>query len=145
MLWLLAQLVDPALQPGPVRLPSAPALERPGPGPQLSPEIKGLIHYSPEALEEMLGSCSQEQDRLARLNACAAALTAQFVTDGYVNSRVYVETSPPPGRLEVVEGQLVEVRVQCNDPSLAKRVRRLLAPLQQGPHHRLPIERKAEA
>jgi hemolysin activation/secretion protein len=140
MLWLLAQLVDPALQPGPVRLPSAPALERPGPGTQLSPEIKGLIHYSPEALEEMLGSCSQEQDRLARLNACAAALTAQFVTDGYVNSRVYVETSPPPGRLEVVEGQLVEVRVQCNDPSLAKRVRRLLAPLQQGPLHLPSLE-----
>jgi hemolysin activation/secretion protein len=53
-----------------------------------------------------------------------------LVGDGYVNSRVYAEASPAPGHLEVIEGRIVELRVNSNDPRLAGRVQRLLRPLQ---------------
>ena len=52
------------------------------------------------------------------------------MADGYVNTRVYVETRPAPGYLDVVQGRVVELRVNSKDPRLAKRVQRLLLPLQ---------------
>jgi hemolysin activation/secretion protein len=174
---LLAQLVAPPLQQGPVRLPEQrPALERPAPQEQESsppievepeppaaqplrpappadqealpgpvplsalPAIEGLTVYSPEQLRTILAACSRLADPTQRLQACAEALTARFVADGYVNSRVFVEASPAPGRLEVVEGRLVELRVSGNDAWLNRRVARLMRPLQGQVLHLPTIE-----
>ena len=168
-MFLLAQLVAPPLQQGPIRLPEQrPGLERPAPrepveqpeieidpngeaepeplipeaDPDPDPEdpgpvplsalplIEGLTVYSPEQLRTILARCSRIADPMARLEACAAELTARFVADGYVNSRVFVEADPAPGRLEVVEGRLVELRVSGNDAWLNRRVARLMRSLQ---------------
>ncbi|MCT0217658.1 ShlB/FhaC/HecB family hemolysin secretion/activation protein [Synechococcus sp. CS-1329] len=160
---LLAQLVAPPLQQGPVRLPGPGATEqrpdadRPAPridideqpvkpsgpsepgdtsptkpttSPEGLPEIRGSKRYSSAELTAILQPCLAISDPGERLKACAASLTAKLVADGYVNSRVFVETSPAPGRLEVVEGRIVEVRVNAKNPWLNRRVTRLLRALQ---------------
>lgn len=165
---LLAQLVAPPVQQGPVRLPGPDATEQrpdrnrpapqidvqpvepsaPGPTPvdpgkpgepspakptssrQDLPEIRGLKRYSSAELTRILAPCLAISDPSERLKACAASLTARLVADGYVNSRVFVEASPAPGRLEVVKGKIVEVRVNAKNAWLSRRVTRLLRPLQ---------------
>ena len=138
MLWLLAQLVEPALQPGPVRLPSNLPIERAAPATaapavELSPELKDSRLYTPEELQDQLERCQQNNslNNIQSLNNCAAALTAQLVAKGYLNSRVIVDTLTNPPRLELVEGRLVELRVQSSNAALARKVRAWLAPLQQ--------------
>jgi len=140
MLWLLAQLFEPALQPGPVRLPSNAPIERAAPATaapslELSPELKDSRLYTQEALKDQLERCQQNNStntNIQNLNNCAAALTAQLVAKGYLNSRVIVDQLTNPARLELVEGRLVELRIQSNNATLARRVRTWLAPLQQG-------------
>lgn len=161
MFLLLAQLVAPPLQLGPVRLPStapqgprrdqqpapvmapgseavpAPAQQpvpsdQPTPSPaspQPIPEIRGATPYAPAELQRLLGPCSALPAPAERLRACALALSARLVADGYINTRVYDQPSPAPGYLEVVEGRLVEVRVQGSDAALNARVQRWLLPL----------------
>jgi hemolysin activation/secretion protein len=177
---LLAQLVAPPLQQGPIRLPERrPALERPAPSrepdekPSLEvtpestgeptperqpapeapapavplstlPATEGLTIYSTDRLRTILARCSAISDPAERLNACAAALTAQFVADGYVNSRVFVELTPAPGRLLVVEGRLVELRVNGNDAWLNRRVARLMRSLQGTVLHLPSLERQLQ-
>jgi hemolysin activation/secretion protein len=94
------------------------------------PEVRGLTVYSPEIVRRTLAPCASVSDPAERLRSCAAALTARLVADGYINSRVYVKSTPLPGRLEVVEGNVAEVRVNGGDPRLNRRVQRLLRPLQ---------------
>lgn len=162
MIILLAQLAAPPLQNSPVRLPgpsieeqrpppeSRPPLELerepasepapaetqpPPPGVDSEaelPQVQGLTVYPPSQLPAILATCRTIAEPLERLNACAAALTARLVADGYLTSRVYVRASPAPGALEVVEGRIVELRVTGPDPWLNRRVSRLLAPLRKG-------------
>ena len=166
MVWLLAQLIAPPLQPGPVRLPEqAPLQERspvapsrqqgpilqgapaptksdqeqrprqppasaPGGAKQPLPGIEGSTPYSREQLRTILKGCLQSSNAPDEaLRNCAAALTTRLVRDGYVNSRVYVRSTPAPGRLEVVEGRIAEVRVRSSDSSLERRLSRRLRPL----------------
>ncbi|MFQ6537728.1 ShlB/FhaC/HecB family hemolysin secretion/activation protein [Aphanothece stagnina] len=172
---LLAQLVAPPLQQGPVRLPAqerqplprevspavpielpaaapteAPPAETPGsaePGaPPLfpAPRLEGTSPYPSSAIEAILKPCRQVADPGERVQACAAALTARLVLDGYINTRVYVRSTADGGELEIVEGRLVEVRVVSEDPWLQRRVQRLLAPL-RGEVLRVPrIERELQ-
>ena len=93
------------------------------------PQIRGLTRYSPAQIQALLAPCRAIADPRARINACAAALTARLVADGYLNSRVYGTATPAPGLLEVVEGRIVELRVSGPDAWLNRRVGRLLAPL----------------
>lgn len=162
MIPLLAQLVAPPLQLGPVRLPStapqvtprdpqpapvitpggetgAPPAQEPTPpgapgpspaGPPLIPAIRGATPYSPQELQRLLGPCSASGVQAERLRACALALSARLVADGYINTRVYDQPTPAPGFLEVIEGRLVELRVQGSDAGLNARVQRWLRPLQ---------------
>ena len=59
--------------------------------------------YAKEAIETALKSCGKATPA-ETLKACAAALTARFIKDGYVNTRVYTLPEPTPGALEVVMG-----------------------------------------
>lgn len=150
---LLAQVVAPTLQPSPVKLPaSAPVRRRapaarpvpaPPPAPlrpetgaaphasQPLPLVQGLRRYSTAQLSAILRPCLAEPAPAARLDACAARLTARLVADGYINSRVYPRAEPAPaGSLLVVEGRLVEVRVRSSDARLQRRLQRLVLPLQ---------------
>jgi hemolysin activation/secretion protein len=162
-MWLLAQLVAPPLQPGPIRLPESSPLEQRSPlnrqptdtapvlqpqqdaaplpqaepaqaGPEQEasaiPPIEGTTPYSAAELQTILRGCLQPTNSSAEgLNRCAAVLTTKLVSDGYVNSRVYVKTSPAPARLEVVLGQLAELRIQSQDAALERRIRSRLKPL----------------
>ena len=160
MLLLLAQLVAPPLQPGPVRIPEPIPTERTpsrpvddvplNPAPLQEPQqpqrptsqeqttapwvppVEGSAPYSSEQLTEIISSCSEGSPSLS-LQRCAEALTAQLQRDGYVNSRVFVEEEPAPGRLVVVTGHLVELHVDATTPALEHRVRKALANLIQKP------------
>lgn len=125
--------------PVPVEVETEPAPPTPaGPPPVApaasslpAPAVKGLTVYSPKELDQILLGCgSTAPNPGERLQQCAAALTARLVADGFINTRVYVTDSPAPGSLEVVEGRIVELRVKSDDPRLARKVRRLLQPLQ---------------
>lgn len=158
LLPLMAQLVAPPLQNSPVRLPGPDAGERrpasqptpppldvevapppaepveppaaePGVTRQGLPQVRGLTVYSPEILISILERCRTIADPAERLNACAAALKARLEADGYLNTRVYTSSTPAPGVLDVVEGRIVELRVEGPDTWLNRRVSRLLSPL----------------
>lgn len=152
---LLAQLLAPSPQPGPVRLPAGlhgtPRQERPVPL-VAPPRIEGLERYPPAVLQQLLQPClapppgSPNPDPPAeRLRRCAALLTSRLVADGYVNSRVFPLAEPTPnGTLLVVEGRIVEVRVGSPDPALRRRLQQLVLPLQGQVLHLPSLERQLE-
>ena len=138
MIWLLAQLVEPALQPGPVRLPGQIPVEQqqprePQPSIELSPELRNSPLTNDKDLSEQLQRCQEEatSNSSATLERCAAALTAELIQRGYINSRVVVDQDSQIPRLELIEGRLVELRVSGPDEALNKRSRKLLSPLQE--------------
>jgi len=156
MLPLLAQLVAPPLQPGPVRLPGAGQQQtRPAPPPQLRPtpettplpgaptttaaipRLRGFNPYSSAELSRILGSCLSGKDPAAGLSNCAAVLSSRLFADGYINSRVIPQPDPLPGDLEVVAGKIEAIQVVSSSGRLQRRLQRLLAPL-QGSVLRLP-------
>jgi hemolysin activation/secretion protein len=182
---LVAQLLGPSPQPGPVRLPAAPAspprqerapLPAPGPGPAPTapappapapdgppggtpapaPKVEGLQRYPPARLQQVLAPClrrtaddppapSDPATTRARLERCAALLTGRLVADGYVNSRVFPLPDPAPdGTLLVVEGRIVEVRVESRDAALRRRLQRLVLPLQGQVLHLPSLERQLD-
>jgi len=156
MLPLLAQLVAPPLQPGPVRLPGAGQQQtRPAPPPQLRPtpettplpaapsttaaipRLRGFNPYSSAELSRILGSCLSGKEPAAGLSNCAAVLSSRLFADGYINSRVIPQPDPLPGDLEVVAGKIEAIQVVSSSGRLQRRLQRLLAPL-QGSVLRLP-------
>ena len=133
----MAQLVEPALQPGPVRLPGQAPIEQPSPEQQrpmieLGPELRKSPITDAQKLSEELKRCQNESGETLKdvLTSCAAAMTAQLVQRGYINSRVVVDTSSTPPRLELIEGKLVELRISGPDEALNSKSRSLLKPLQ---------------
>ena len=99
------------------------------PGSSRTVNIVGDLPYSNSDLSELLERCSKANDQASRLQQCAEALTGLLQKDGYVNSRVYVEAEPAPGQLNVVMGQLVELRIESENTGLEQRVRQRLSPL----------------
>jgi len=155
--FVLAQLIEPPIQPGPVRLPNRPSQERqrqeeaspppvllpvPAPSPEQPqesldpsaqpgtwrPSLQGKTPYSEAELQKIFSSCGSASVAKT-LNACAAALTARLVKDGYVNSRVYVSATPAPGALDVVLGVIAELRISSDDDALKTSVEQQLDPL----------------
>ena len=148
---LLAQLVAPPLQPGPVRLPNPtteqkvapqakPFFEQPesdNPSPEIpenapntdltssswSPKVIGDKFFSDKQLSIILETCRQKKVA-DTLNKCAAKLTAELISRGYINSRVYISKEPEPGALEVVLGRISEVKVTSTDSTLEQKLKR---------------------
>ena len=153
---LLAQLVAPPLQPGPVRLPSTtieqrsdpqdgPVFQQPSgsdtapipPGGDITPgqattswtpDVVGDDFFSDDDLSVIFKTCRQGTEN-ETLNNCAAKLTAQLLSKGYINSRVYVLKEPEPGALEVVLGRISEVNVSSTDPALQGKAEQQLSGL----------------
>jgi len=114
-------------QPVPL-LPAAAAPSQPVGGAGLPlPVIQGNTPYSPTQLRAIfaacLGSKTPQLDSKEGIKSCAAALTSRLIADGYINSRVYITTSPRGDALEVVQGRIAEIRVRSADPKLAAMVR----------------------
>jgi len=149
MLHLLAQLVAPPLQPGPIRLPGAdqqrslpvspaPAgLQAPAPVQPAAPDatasqprLRGFNPYSAAELSRILADCSSNANPEARLNLCATALGSRLYADGYINSRVIPQPTPAPGALEVVPGKIETIQVVSSSQRLQRRLLRLLKSLQ---------------
>ena len=164
---LVGQLLQPSPQPGPVRLPGpAPPAARPQRPPTKAPEpipapllpaaplprVEGLERYSPAVLLRLLAPCLQPEPGGAappsaseRLERCAALLTSRLVADGYVSSRVFPLPDPAPnGTLLVVQGRIVEVRVESSNAALRRRLQRLVLPLQGQVLHLPSLERQLD-
>jgi hemolysin activation/secretion protein len=111
-----------------------------------------LERYSPAVLMRLLAPCLQpEPGGSAPLSAseslerCAALLTSRLVAEGYVNSRVFPLPDPAPnGTLLVVQGRIVEVRVESSDAALRRRLQRLVLPLQGLVLHLPSLERQLD-
>jgi len=147
---LLAQLVAPPLQPGPIRLPGAdqqrslpvspspagpqaPAPVQPPASPDATasqPRLRGFNPYSAAELSRILADCSSNTNPEARLNLCATALGSRLFADGYINSRVIPQPNPAPGALEVVPGKIETIQVVSSSQRLQRRLLRLLKSLQ---------------
>ncbi len=105
------------------------------------PSIKGKIPYSKEVLKEIFSLCKRK-DISKTLNACAKALNEKLIDDGFINSRVFM--SKPEGKqkfwqkqnssydlngiIEVVLGQIVEIKVESADNDLTKKIREKFNP-----------------
>jgi hemolysin activation/secretion protein len=122
------------------------------------PRVEGLERYPPADLQRILAPCLHpdpavgdrsaggaappEESASDRLERCAAQLTSRLVADGYINSRVFPLPDPAPaGTLLVVEGRIVEVRVESPDAALRRRLRRLVLPLRGQVLHLPTLER----
>ena len=92
------------------------------------PEVVGTTLYTESELKAILKPCAGRPSN-GTLQNCASTLNAKLTADGYVNSRVFAQKLPLPGQLEVVEGQLAEVRVNSEDLNLEKVVLQQLNPL----------------
>ena len=127
-------ILDQGLTPTPTDPSKAPQAEPPTSGvaptliPSWRPTIIGDSPYSTEEIKNVLQRCGKETPE-ETLNACAAALTAQFVKDGYVNTRVYTLPDPAPGALEIVMGVIAELQVESSNEELKAKVEDQLAPL----------------
>lgn len=145
-MFLLAELIAPPVQPGPVRLPApapleaSPAQPEPqSPSPQgpvrrlpvaAAPTIQGFMPYGSADLEQILAPCLSMAEAQERLAACAQALLARLFRDGYINTRVVPRPTPAPGVLEVVPGRIERIDVLSPSPVLQRRVSRLIQPIQ---------------
>jgi len=146
---LLAQLVAPTLQPGPVRLPAVPPADiQPSPVSPISPPtpsplppdlppsditapaVQGFIPYSSAALAQILAGCRALPSPQERLQACAAALSARLFSDGYINSRVQIQPDPAPGVLLIKPGRIERIDVVSASAALRQRISRIIHPLQ---------------
>ena len=145
---LMAQLVAPPLQPGPVRLPNAtieerspvqeePLFEQPNTNKihsetteetkqsglrtiPWSPKVVGDSFFTDEQLNAVFKTCREETITKV-LKKCAAQLTAELLNQGYINSRIYIVQKPEPGSLEVVLGRISEVKIISQDRKLQKK------------------------
>ncbi len=122
----------PAPSTPPAPIPETPAAPAPSPGlpaPQGSlPQVDGSLPYGTAELSEILAPCLTVSPESERLRDCAGLLTSRLALDGFVSTRVYVFDDPPPARLRVVEGRIVELRIAGTDATLNQRVRRWLRP-----------------
>ena len=154
---LLAQLVAPPVQPGPIRLPAESLpVERPANGQPLLtapetkpsqanpdnresqisdpipdtwiPPVNGSVPISADELTTLLNNC-RSTSASATLKACAAALTSRLTDLGYINSRVFIDPDPAPGRLDVVLGRLVQININTENAELEADANRALEPL----------------
>ena len=91
--------------------------------------VEGTLPYSKDELYGILKRCNKVNDQTSRLQQCAEALTGRLQKDGYVTSRVFIEHHLGPGKLTVVMGRLVELRVESESAALEQRVRQRLRPL----------------
>ena len=154
---LLAQLVAPPVQPGPIRLPAESLpVERPANGQPLLtapetkpsqanpdnresqisdpipdswiPTVNGSVPISADELTTLLKDC-RSTSASATLKACAAALTSKLTDLGYINSRVFIDPEPAPGQLDVVLGRLVQININTENAELEADANRALEPL----------------
>ena len=106
------------------------------------PRISGDLPYDNTQLENFLRGCDTGSDTESGLKSCAELLNGQLQQDGYVNSRIYIETAPAPGQLTVVMGRLVELHVDSDEPRLSQRVRQKLNSLIGRTLHLPTLQRK---
>lgn len=150
---IIAQLIAPPIQPGPIRLPAEtlpinqPANLKPNIQQQdlgtkelesqkidnaadgdWIPKIKGTIPIPKATLNKILAQC-RRSDQSTTLKTCAAALTSELTALGYINSRVFINRTPAPGSLNVVLGRLVQININTDEPKLEKIAKRALSPL----------------
>jgi hemolysin activation/secretion protein len=93
------------------------------------PSLEGSQHFSNAELEEILKACATD-NATTTLQSCAAALTARYINDGYINTRVYADRDQGRFSLQVVEGRIAEVRINSNNAKLIQKLKPLLRPLQ---------------
>ena len=136
-----APILEAPIEAAPAGQPQLPLEPKDAIDSQKLLPIKGELPYTSQQLAEILRSCSSLSPEEEKLRACATALTSRLVIDGYLNSRVYVFKEPPPAHLLVVQGKIVELRIQGDDAQLNAKVRRWLQPIVGNTLHLASLER----
>ena len=112
------------------------------PSPDQRIRIKGELPYDSKELKEILGTCIAEIDIQSRLTECAATLTTRLVSDGYINTRVFVTTTAEGAQLELIEGRITEIRVSGVSESLNQVVYNELEQLKSGALNIFKLDQK---
>ena len=153
---MMAQLVQPPTQTGPARLPNShqrPARQdqnieikiEPRDTPESNPRqpsssskqepksqpnenqiLIDALPYDEDKLSEILKPCRQISDITNKLKACAEQLSKQLIIDGYINTRILIQSQKKPYKLVVLPGRLVEIRVFGEDKALNENIAKQL-------------------
>ena len=150
MILLLAQMVSPPIQPGPVRIPSRTAPESRVDSVELEiednqsegnkidnlekntqitpPTPIGNSPYTKEQTKKILQGCTnlENKDEATR---CVNKLNAQLQKDGYINTRVVSESESGKTQIIIIPGKLVEINVSSKSKDLTSEIEKFLSPL----------------
>jgi len=96
---------------------------------QQSIQINGNTIYSIDAIQAIIQECKQSTEGLTPDNWAGLCITLRYQQDGYINTRVYSRNNEQAKELDIVEGRLVELRVNGDDEQLNKITTRKLEPL----------------
>ena len=159
---ILAQLVQPSSQTGPARLPSSRQIpteqqntveikidtkDKSKDGPKASDNDStqpgedeanqtiitiDKLPYNPAEIVQILGPCSKIESIADKLKACAEQLSKQLIIDGYINTRILIQSQKQPYKLAVLPGRLVEIRVFGDNKALNEKITKQLEPLKSG-------------
>ena len=89
----------------------------------------GNTIYSDDTIQRIVQECKQSTKKTRQEDWAALCVTLRYQQDGYINTRVYSRNNEQQNELDVVEGRLVELRVNGNDERLNRITTRKLSPL----------------
>ena len=96
---------------------------------QQSIQINGNTTYPIDAIQAIIQECKQSTKGLTPDNWAALCITLRYQQDGYINTRVYSRNNEQSKELDIVEGRLVELRINGDDERLNQITTRKLEPL----------------
>ena len=156
MATLVAQMVAPNTQPGPLRLPAKQPQTTTGANNDPNKleldqgfELPNTNQKNKQRDANKSDSGPDQQIRIkgelpydSRLTECAATLTTRLVSDGYINTRVFVTTTAEGAQLELIEGRITEIRVSGASESLNEVVYNELEQLKSGALNIFKLDQK---
>lgn len=150
MIILLAQIIEPPIQPGPARIPgrevpiSKPKeirLEIEGDqndsgifDKQSADEgdaaitVEGDLPYNKREARKILNDCNQ-YNNFNKASKCASDINARLQRDGYINTRVISESKNGSSQLIIIPGRLIEIHINSKSEWLSSKIEKLLNPL----------------
>ena len=92
--------------------------------------IRGNTIFDTPTLDGFIRDCNQATSNLSPTDWAALCITLRYQQKGYVNTRVYADDRDSVPALDVVEGRLVELRINGPNQALNQNTERKLSALQ---------------
>tara|TARA_B100001250_G_scaffold171070_1_gene147340 strand:+ start:167 stop:1846 length:1680 start_codon:yes stop_codon:yes gene_type:complete len=105
------------------------------------PIVRGSHPYQMNELQEIFHSCGRK-NITQTLKACASSLSAKLISDGFINTRVFINSELDNSFLEIIEGKIVEIHIDSSDELIKEDVNNRIAFLKKSALH-IPTLKKA--